>query len=108
MEKVKARGDPNHPVTRGAICRRGPLRPDHVHHSQRLNIPLQRLGDRVGPDTIDVQHGWWFPEPNAAPSELFGVFESKANPLCPDDPELGGPEVGSRPHSALMARLEKA
>ena len=34
---VKVTGDPDHPVTRGIICERGRLMPDHVHHPQRLN-----------------------------------------------------------------------
>jgi hypothetical protein len=33
----------------------------------------------------DAQHGWWFPRSSAAEPELFGVFESNANMLCPDD-----------------------
>jgi len=43
---VKVTGDPDHPVTRGVICERGRLMPDHVHHFQRLNYPLKRKGEK--------------------------------------------------------------
>ncbi len=36
---VKVTGDPDHPVTRGAICERGKLMPDHVHHPARPRRP---------------------------------------------------------------------
>jgi thiosulfate reductase/polysulfide reductase chain A len=45
---VKVTGDPEHPVTRGAICERGRLMPDHVHHPERLNYPLKRVGEKGG------------------------------------------------------------
>jgi anaerobic selenocysteine-containing dehydrogenase len=45
---VKMTGDPEHPVTRGAICERGRFMPDHVYHPQRLNHPLKRVGDKGG------------------------------------------------------------
>jgi hypothetical protein len=91
---VKVTGDPDHPVTRGAICERGRLMPDHVHHPQRLNHPLKRKGEKGGEQ--------WPKLP-----DLFGVFESNANILCPDDHEFCSPEIGSWPHSALMCRIEK-
>ena len=68
---------------------------------------IVHLTDVVRPDTIDVQHGWWFPERDQTLPELFGVFESNANLLCPDDPEMCSPEIGSWPHSALLARVDK-
>jgi anaerobic selenocysteine-containing dehydrogenase len=43
---VKVTGDPDHPITRGAICERGRLMPDHIYHPQRLNYPLKRTGER--------------------------------------------------------------
>lgn len=43
---VKVTGDPDHPVTRGAICERGRLMPDHLHHPDRLNYPLKRIGEK--------------------------------------------------------------
>jgi anaerobic selenocysteine-containing dehydrogenase len=66
-----------------------------------------KVSDAVGPDLVDCQHSWWFPERSSALPELFGVFESNANVLCPEDAELCSPEIGSWPHSALMCRVEK-
>ena len=43
---VKVTGDPDHPVTRGVICQRGHLMPDHIYHPDRLNYPLKRKGER--------------------------------------------------------------
>ena len=43
---VKITGDPDHPITRGALCERGRLMLDHIYHPQRLNYPLKRIGDK--------------------------------------------------------------
>jgi anaerobic selenocysteine-containing dehydrogenase len=40
-------------------------------------------------------------------SKLFGVFESNANMLCPDENAFCSPEIGSWPHTALLCRVEK-
>ncbi|GAB6097567.1 molybdopterin-dependent oxidoreductase [Desulfatiferula olefinivorans] len=45
---VKVTGDPDHPINRGVICERGRLMPDHVHHPDRLNHPLKRVGEKGG------------------------------------------------------------
>ncbi|MCF8026425.1 MAG: molybdopterin-dependent oxidoreductase [Desulfobacteraceae bacterium] len=66
-----------------------------------------RISDAMHPKMVDIQHSWWFPERDPKFPELFGVFESNANVLCPDDPEFCSPEIGSWPHSALMCRVEK-
>jgi thiosulfate reductase / polysulfide reductase chain A len=65
------------------------------------------ITEAIHPSMADVHHGWWFPERDPKLPELFGVFESNANLLCPDDPELCSPEIGSWPHSALLCRIEK-
>ena len=66
-----------------------------------------RLTDILDPRMVDVQHGWWFPEREITESELYGVFESNANVLCPDDAEFCSPEIGGWPHTALLCRIEK-
>ncbi|QGY40259.1 molybdopterin-dependent oxidoreductase [Pseudodesulfovibrio cashew] len=43
---VKITGDPDHPITRGALCERGRLMLDHIYHPDRLNYPLKRVGER--------------------------------------------------------------
>jgi thiosulfate reductase / polysulfide reductase chain A len=67
-----------------------------------------RTSTRIHPQMADAQHGWWFPERSQELPELFGVFESNANLLCPMEPEFCSPEIGSWPHSALLCRVEKA
>ncbi len=66
-----------------------------------------RITEDMDPGMVDVQHSWWFPEKSGKLPELFGVFESNANILCPNDPEFCSPEIGSWPHTALMCRVEK-
>ena len=53
------------------------------------------LSDTVDPRMADADDGWWFPEQKEAEPNLFGVFESNANLLCPD-----GPEFCTNPESA--------
>ena len=69
---------------------------------QRVNV-----SETIHPQMADSQHGWWFPERDQKLPDLFGVFESNANLLCPDEPAFCSPEIGSRPHSALLCRIEK-
>ncbi len=65
------------------------------------------LSDAIDPRMADAQHGWWFPERGEAEPELFGVFESNANLLCPGGAEFCSPEIGGWPHTALLCRVEK-
>jgi anaerobic selenocysteine-containing dehydrogenase len=71
-----------------------------------IRMRLQ-LSDAIDPRMADLHHGWWFPERKGAEPELFGVFESNANILCPDGPEFCSPEIGGWPHTALLCRVEK-
>ncbi len=41
---ISVTGDPNHPVTRGAICNKVRHMPQRVHHPQRVLTPLRRTG----------------------------------------------------------------
>ena len=78
-----------------------------------ISTPLGSIRQRVKlsnvmhPKMVDLQHSWWFPERDSKLPDLFGVFESNTNLLCPDDPEFCSPEIGSWPHSALLCRIEK-
>ncbi len=74
------------------------------HGSMRARL---HLTDIMDPRMVDVEHGWWFPERKEAEPELFGVFESNANVLCPDGEEFCSPEIGGWPHTALLCRIEK-
>ncbi len=66
-----------------------------------------RVSDTVDRRMADADHGWWFPERPEEEPELFGVFESNVNMLCPDGSEFCSPEIGSWPHSALLCRVSK-
>ena len=49
----------------------------------------------MDPRLLHVEHGWWFPEEEAAAPHLYGVFRSNANTLTPNadpflDPAIGG------------------
>jgi len=63
------------------------------------------LSDMVDQRMADAEHGWWFPEREEADPNLFSVFESNANVLCPNGPEFCSPEIGSWPHTALLCRV---
>ena len=65
------------------------------------------LSDRVDPRMADADHGWWFPERRGENSQLFGVFESNANMLCPDGAEFCRPEIGAGPTPPFCAELRK-
>lgn len=58
----------------------------HGRCRQRLRINPS-LDDRV----VRADHGWWFPEEEAAEPRLFGVFDSNINNLVPqcDNGETG-------------------
>ena len=40
------RGDPDHPITKGFICKRGLAAIEYFDHPDRLNRPRKRLGTR--------------------------------------------------------------
>ncbi len=40
------KGDPDHPFTRGFICRKAKYFPQHVHHPERILTPLKRNGSK--------------------------------------------------------------
>ena len=95
-----------HPDT---AARLGLAKGDRVRVSSPQGSIVTRLdvSDAVHPQMADLQHGWWFPERSPELPELFGVFESNANVLCPDEPRFCSPEIGSWPHTALLCRVEK-
>jgi len=66
-----------------------------------------KLSDRIDPRMADADHGWWFPERRKPGRDLFGAFESNANVLCPDHPELCSPEIGSWPLTGLPCRISR-
>jgi anaerobic selenocysteine-containing dehydrogenase len=43
---TKVKGDPEHPFTRGFICKKAVFFPQHVHNEARILTPLQRTGPK--------------------------------------------------------------
>jgi anaerobic selenocysteine-containing dehydrogenase len=43
---VRVKGDPDNPFSRGKICQRGAMMPEHLYHDDRLNFPLKRGGEK--------------------------------------------------------------
>ncbi len=50
-----------------------------------------KLFDGMDPRLLHLEHGWWFPEEEAALPHLYGAFRSNANAITPNkDPFLDG------------------
>ncbi len=50
---VSLKGDPNHPVTCGVVCKKGRALVDRHYHSDRIRYPLIRKGDSFVKTTYD-------------------------------------------------------
>jgi len=56
---------------------------------------------------VHIEHGWWFPElPGEEPS-LHGVWESNANVLTDDDPDVCGEIHGGWPLRTALCKVYK-
>lgn len=62
-------GDPEHPITRGAICNKVRQLPDRVHHPERLLTPMRRVGPK---GTLQFEPISW----DEAYDELTGKMRS--------------------------------
>ena len=64
------------------------------------------ITSKIHPKVVHVEHGWWFPEQPGEEPNLFGVWESNAGVILPDNPEecdfQGGP-----PMRALLCKVSK-
>ena len=54
-QPLAIRGDSNHPITQGFICRRGQAAIDYFHHPGRVNRPRKRVGDRGADQWIELR-----------------------------------------------------
>jgi anaerobic selenocysteine-containing dehydrogenase len=54
----------------------------------------------VPPNMVHVEHGWWYPEQEAAEPRLYGVLDSQANNITPVE-EVGEGGVGCPVKSQL-------
>jgi anaerobic selenocysteine-containing dehydrogenase len=66
-----------------------------------------KIDENMQDNMIHLDHGWWFPEKDGSMPNLFGVFDSNCNTLCPDSADFVAPEIGSWPHTALFCKIEK-
>jgi anaerobic selenocysteine-containing dehydrogenase len=74
---VKVEGDPQHPVTRGAICNKVRHMAERVHHPERLMYPMRRTGPK-GEGKFEVI-SW-----EEAISEITGKFKALAAEFGPE------------------------
>lgn len=64
-----------------------------------------RFSDRLAKDTVDTQHGWWFPERDDDP--MGGFLESNCNALVSDAPDRCAPGTGGWAQSGLLCRVSR-
>jgi len=62
----------------------------------------------IDPRVCHVEHGWWFPELPGEEPWLHGVWESNANVLTDDDPEICGEVHGGWPLRTALCKVYKA
>lgn len=67
---------------------------------------VAKLTITMDPRTINAEHGWWFPEQEAAEPSLFGVFNSNINNLTTQC--VTGPTGYGAPYKNLICRIYKA
>lgn len=61
----------------------------------------------IDPRVIHVEHGWWFPELPGEEPWLHGVWESNANVLTDDDPDICGKIHGGWPLRTALCKVYK-
>jgi anaerobic selenocysteine-containing dehydrogenase len=69
-----------------------------------------RLSVSIPPDCVAAQHGWWFPEQEAAAPSLYGLYQSNINVTTDDDPDKCDPLSGGWPFKGqyVRCRIRKA
>ena len=66
-----------------------------------------RLTTGIDPRVVNVEALWWFPEQPAPEPWLHGVWQSNANVLTMDEPEVCDPVTGGWPLRALLCKVYK-
>jgi anaerobic selenocysteine-containing dehydrogenase len=56
---VEVDGNPDHPVTRGAICAKVRSMPDRIHHPERILYPMRRVGPKGSADAAAFRRISW-------------------------------------------------
>lgn len=67
---------------------------------QKANIT-----DGIDPRVINIESHWWFPEQPAKEPSLHGLWQSNANVLTMDDPDICDPISGGWALRALLCRV---
>ncbi len=70
---------------------------------QKANIT-----EKIHPDVINVESHWWFPEQPAEEPSLHGLWQSNANILTLEDPDICDPLTGGWALRALLCKVYKA
>jgi tetratricopeptide (TPR) repeat protein len=66
-----------------------------------------KLTTGIDPRVVAAEHGWWFPELPGEEPWLHGVWESNANVLTQDDPEVCDPIHGGWPLKTALCKVYK-
>jgi anaerobic selenocysteine-containing dehydrogenase len=65
------------------------------------------LNPGILPNVVNCEASWWFPEKPGEEPSLFGLWESNANVLTPDDDEFCDPLTGGWANRALLCKVYK-
>jgi thiosulfate reductase/polysulfide reductase chain A len=57
------------------------------------------------PNVVNCEASWWFPEKPGEEPSVFGLWESNANVLTPDDEEFCDPLTGGWANRALLCKI---
>lgn len=66
------------------------------------------LNPGILPNVVNAEASWWFPEKPGKEPSLFGLWESNANVLTPDDNEFCDPLTGGWANRALLCKVYSA
>lgn len=76
-----------------------------IENAQGSAREICAINPKMAPNTICAEHGWWFPEQEAAAPNLFGVYDVNINQLVPMQKE--GPSGFGAPYTTQMCRISK-
>jgi len=63
------------------------------------------LNPGILPNVVNVEASWWFPEKPGEEPSLFGLWESNANVLTPDEDKFCDPLTGGWANRALLCKV---
>lgn len=66
------------------------------------------LFEGIKPTVAHAEHGWWFPELPGEEPWLHGLWESNANVLTDDDPDVCAKPTGGWPFKTNLCKIYKA